>query len=88
MIHPDALSCGAFAQGRDQAANVKAVIVDILGHGNDACLLPGQIEHEAAARSELAGGLLFTDAEIAEFRQLADGCGVEFDRAKLSVCDR
>ena len=88
VVHPDALSCGAFAQGRDQAANVKAIIADILGHGNDTCLLPGQIEHEAALRSEQAGGLLFTEAEIAEFRQLANEHGVVFDQAKLSIHDR
>ena len=41
VIHPEAVSGGAFAQGRDQAANVKAVIEDILGHGNERCLLPG-----------------------------------------------
>ena len=30
--HPDAMNAGAFALGRDQVANVKAVIADILGH--------------------------------------------------------
>ncbi len=33
-IHPEALSCGNFACGRDQQANVKAVLADIVGHGN------------------------------------------------------
>jgi hypothetical protein len=27
-----------------QAENLKAVLDDILGHGNDTCLLPGQLE--------------------------------------------
>ncbi|MFW6059681.1 MAG: Ldh family oxidoreductase [Phycisphaeraceae bacterium] len=83
VIHPDALSCNAFAKGRTQAQNVKAVIDDILGHGNEKCLLPGQIEHEAAQRSEQAGGLLFTEAEIAEFKKIADEVGVAFEPQAL-----
>lgn len=75
VIHPDAISSGEFAAGRDRDANVKAVIEDVLGHGNDACLLPGQIEAQGAARTEKAGGLLFTDAEINEFNELAAECG-------------
>jgi L-2-hydroxycarboxylate dehydrogenase (NAD+) len=74
VIHPDAISSGDFAAGRDRDANVKAVIEDVLGHGNDACLLPGQIEAQGAARTEKAGGLLFTDAEIKEFNELAAEC--------------
>ena len=72
--HPDAISAGAFAGGRTQADNVKAVIADILGHGNEGCLLPGQIEAEAAARSAKHGGLLFSEAEIAAFSEIAAGC--------------
>ena len=71
VIHPEAISGGAFAKGRSQAGNVKAVIEDILGHGNDRCLLPGQIEAEWAGRSAEAGGLLFTRAEIDAFNELA-----------------
>jgi len=69
--HPDAMSAGAFAAGRDQAANVKAVIADILGHGNEACMLPGQVEADAAARSARNGGLLFSEAEILAFNEIA-----------------
>lgn len=69
--HPDAMNAGAFAAGRDQAANVRAVIADILGHGNEGCMLPGQLEAEAAARSARNGGLLFTEAEINAFNDLA-----------------
>ncbi|HEY5552186.1 MAG TPA: Ldh family oxidoreductase [Opitutaceae bacterium] len=69
--HPDAMSAGAFAKGRSQAENVKAVIADILGHGNEGCMLPGQIEAEAAARSARNGGLLFSEAEIHAFNELA-----------------
>ena len=75
VIHPDAISSGDFAKGRNQAENVKAVIDDILGHGNEKCLLPGQIEAQGAARTEKAGGLLFTEAELKEFNELAVECG-------------
>jgi len=83
VIHPEAVSGGAFARDRSQAENVKAVLEDILGHGNGDCLLPGQIEHRAGARSEAAGGLLFTDAEIAAFETLADEVGIDFDAGAL-----
>jgi len=72
--HPDAMNAGAFAQGRNQAENVKAVIADILGHGNEGCMLPGQIEAQAAARSAKNGGLLFSEAEITAFNEVAAEC--------------
>ncbi len=74
VIHPDALSAGAFARGRGQQDNVKAVIENILGPGNEKCLLPGQIEAAGAARSEKSNGLLFTKAEIEEFNGIAAQC--------------
>jgi LDH2 family malate/lactate/ureidoglycolate dehydrogenase len=74
-IHPDALSGGAFAKGRNQAENIKAVLSDILGHGNDACMLPGQLEANWAKRSAEAGGLLFTQAEVEAFNELAAETG-------------
>ena len=77
VIHPDALNAGAFAQGRDQKANVRAVIKDVLGHGNEDCMLPGQIEAEAAKESESNGGLLFSEAEIKAFDAIARECGQE-----------
>jgi L-2-hydroxycarboxylate dehydrogenase (NAD+) len=72
--HPDAMSAGAFAKGRNQAENVKAVIADILGHGNEGCMLPGQLEAEAAARCAKNGGLLFSEAEINAFNEIAAEC--------------
>lgn len=75
VLHPDAISGGAFAGGREQAANVKTVLEDILGHGNEGCLLPGQIEAEAALRSAEAGGLLFSEKEIEAFNAIAGECG-------------
>lgn len=76
VIHPDALSSGTFAMGRDQAANVKAVIENILGPGNEDCLLPGQIEANAASDTEKAGGLLFNKSEIGAFNEIAAECGL------------
>ena len=87
VIHPEALDCGAFAAGRDQAANIKAVIEDILGHGNEQCLLPGQIEHTNAIASERAGGLIFTEAEVAEFENVAADSGVDFDATGLEPAE-
>jgi len=86
VIHPDAISCGAFAQKRTQSNNLKAVLDDILGHGNETCLLPGQVEHEAAQRSQAAGGLLFTKAEIQEFAKIAEEVGVPLDTEALAAC--
>ncbi len=86
VIHPEALSAGVFAQGRSQSQNVKAVIADILGHGNEKCMLPGQLEAAAAERSRKAGGLLFSKAEIEEFNRIAAHCGQRpFDLASLPV---
>jgi len=84
VIHPEAVSAGAFACGRSQAANVKAVLADILGHGNDRCMLPGQVEAAAAARCEAAGGLLFSTAEVEALNEIARAAGVTpFDIATL-----
>jgi L-2-hydroxycarboxylate dehydrogenase (NAD+) len=86
VIHPDAISGGAFACGRDQAANVKAVIEDVKAHGNENVFLPGQDFAQAAERSTRAGGLLFSAAEIREFNELAEECGAEpWDLAALPV---
>ncbi|MGC3992207.1 MAG: Ldh family oxidoreductase [Chthoniobacteraceae bacterium] len=77
VIHPDAVSSGMFAKGRNQAENVKAVLADILGHGNENSMLPGQPEAQNAAHTTKAGGLLFTDAEIEALNEIAEECGVE-----------
>jgi L-2-hydroxycarboxylate dehydrogenase (NAD+) len=75
VIHPDALSSGLFAQKRTQQQNLKAVLADVFGHGNETCTLPGQPEARAAAATAKAGGLLFSAAEIAEFNVIAQECG-------------
>ena len=79
----DALDGGAFARGRGQSENVRAVIEDILGHGNERCILPGQPEAEFARRSAGAGGLLFTRAEIDALAAVARDVGIELDPAAL-----
>jgi LDH2 family malate/lactate/ureidoglycolate dehydrogenase len=76
VIHPDAVSGGSFAAGRSQGDNVRAVLADILGHGNASCLLPGQLEAEAAARSDKAGGLLFSTAEVEALNEIAREAGL------------
>ncbi len=81
-IKPEALAVD-FAKGRSQADNVRAVIEDILGHGNEGCLLPGQIEARNAALSKKHDGLLLTQAEIEEFKAIAAEGGVAFDEAAL-----
>ena len=75
VIHPDAINGGDFAGGKSQAENIAAVLADVRGHGNDSCLLPGQMEAEAAQRTEANGGLLFSKAEIDEFNAIATECG-------------
>ncbi|MBC2595149.1 Ldh family oxidoreductase [Ruficoccus amylovorans] len=75
VIHPEAIAGGDYALGRNQAENVKAVLADVLGHGNESCILPGQIEAQAAKRSDAAGGLLFSRAELDVFNDIAHECG-------------
>jgi L-2-hydroxycarboxylate dehydrogenase (NAD+) len=76
VIHPEALSGGAFACGRSQIENLRAVLDDIRGHGNENAMLPGQIEADARKRSDAAGGLLFTAAEVAEFNEIQAELGL------------
>jgi L-2-hydroxycarboxylate dehydrogenase (NAD+) len=86
VIHPEAMSGGAFAKGRSQSDNVKAVLADILGHGNEKCMLPGQIEAEAAKKSAKAGGLLFSKAEVEALNEIAHESGLKpLDTATLPV---
>jgi L-2-hydroxycarboxylate dehydrogenase (NAD+) len=77
VIHPEALSSGAFAHGRNQSENIKVILEDILGEGNEKCIIPGQIEAQFAELSEKAGGLLFSEKEINEFNHIAKECGAE-----------
>lgn len=77
VFKPDAIAV-EFINGRTQQQNVKAVIDDVLGHGNEKCMLPGQPEAMAAKKSDALGGLLFTQAEIDAFDQIAKEAGVAF----------
>jgi len=83
-IKPEAMAAASFKSRAEQDANVKAVIEDILGHGNDKAILPGKIEHDAFLRSQKEGGLLFTEAEIREFTEVFAKAGVKgFDPSAL-----
>ncbi len=82
-IHPEAISSGSFAAGRSQKENVKAVLADIMGHGNSGAMLPGQIEANGAALSAKHGGLLFTPAEVDALEQIAQEAEFKFDRSQL-----
>ncbi len=79
---PDAIGCD-FALGRSQSENVKAVLKDIVGHGNEKVMFPGEPEARSAALSTKYGGLLFTAAEVDAFEQIATEAGVKFDRMAL-----
>jgi L-2-hydroxycarboxylate dehydrogenase (NAD+) len=74
-LKPEALAC-SFPAGRDQRANVAAVLQDIRGHGNDRVALPGQGAARAAALTRQHGGLLFTRAEVEAFARIAEECGL------------
>lgn len=86
-IHPEAMSGENFAQNRSQKENVKAVIADVLGHGNEKVMLPGQPEARAAEMSKKYNGLLFTPAEIQEFAKLAAEANVKFDPKTLKTVE-
>jgi LDH2 family malate/lactate/ureidoglycolate dehydrogenase len=86
-IRPDAISSGDFAKGRNQAQNVKAILEDIMGHGNTGAILPGQLEANAAALSAKHGGLLFTAAEVDALQHIADEAQFKFDRSQLRTVE-
>jgi ureidoglycolate dehydrogenase (NAD+) len=89
-IRPDALAVD-FVNGRTQEQNVKAVLDDVMGHGNSGpgsrCMLPGQLEANNAALSQKHGGLLFTPAEVEAFAHLAAECGFAFIPAAFKAVD-
>jgi L-2-hydroxycarboxylate dehydrogenase (NAD+) len=64
-----------YVKGRSQIQNVKVIIEDVLGHGNERCMLPGQPEARWGALSKQHNGLLFTKAEIEELNHLAHEVG-------------
>lgn len=86
-IRPDAISVESFAKGRSQGENVKAVLEDILGHGNAGAMLPGQIEANGAALSKKHNGLLFTQAEIDALAHIAEEAKFKFDRSQLRTVE-
>ena len=84
---PDAISTDSFARGRSQGENVKAVLEDIIGHGNKGAMLPGQIEANGAALSEKYGGLLFTSAEVDALGHIAEEAEFKFDKSQLKTVE-
>jgi L-2-hydroxycarboxylate dehydrogenase (NAD+) len=80
---PEAIDCEDFVGTRNQQQNVKAVLADILGQGNEKSIFPGQLEARAAAESAKAGGLIFTAAEIDAFNSIAAEAGITLDRSAL-----
>ena len=89
VIHPDAIGSGLFAQGRTQQENLKKVLGCILGAGNEDSIWPGEIEANAAKRTESAGGLLFSSAEIDSFNEIAADCGQQpWDISKLKQVEQ
>jgi LDH2 family malate/lactate/ureidoglycolate dehydrogenase len=86
-IRPEAIDCEDFAGNRTQKQNVKAVIDDILGHGNEKAILPGQLEALGAALTEKHGGLLFTAAEVKALEEIAHEAGVTFDTASFKTAE-
>jgi ureidoglycolate dehydrogenase (NAD+) len=83
-IHPEALASGRYADQRDLNGNIKAVLDDVLGPGNEKSILPGQMEAAHARRSAELGGLLFTTAELDAFDEIAGECGERpWDRSKF-----
>lgn len=84
VIHPDAMNSGHFAKGRNRDQNVQAVIDDIFQEGNEKAIVPGAFEAAFQERSDAAGGLLFTEAELKEFNELAEEVGKQpFDISSL-----
>jgi hypothetical protein len=47
----------------------------VLGHGNEKSMLPGQLEAGWAKHTAAAGGLLFSQAEVEAFNEVARECG-------------
>lgn len=75
VIHPNALRSG-FGGGRTLHENLSAILEDIRGPGNEAVLLPGELEARNAARCRQEGGLLFSAAELDAFDRIADEAGI------------
>jgi L-2-hydroxycarboxylate dehydrogenase (NAD+) len=76
-VHPSRSDQRCICQRPHSERKRQSVIDDILGHGNEKCLLPGQPEAQAAALSAKHGGLLFSKAEIEAFNEIARECGAK-----------
>ncbi len=89
VTHPDAIAGNHFEKGRTTTQNITNIIEDVLGHGNENCMLPGQLEAEAARQSSEAGGLLFTENEIESFNNIASESEIEnLKLSELEICEK
>ncbi len=77
VIHPDAITGGSYAQGRTLEENLRSIVQDIKGHGNQDVLLPGELEARHAELTREKGGLIFTEAELMELREIERGLDYE-----------
>ena len=64
-----------YVKGRSQIQNVKAIIEDMLGHGNEKCLLPGQPEARWGGFQKNTAACCSPQAEIEELNHLAHEVG-------------
>lgn len=88
-IHPEAVSTGRFSKNATMTENLKRILDDILGPGNEGAILPGQIEAREARRAREAGGLLFTETELTAFDEIAAECDrPAWDRNRLKTVTR
>ena len=55
---------------RDKIKVLESRTMDMIRHGNENAMLPGQLEAKARQQSDANGGLLFTAAELAEFNEI------------------
>lgn len=82
-FNPDLLI--SIAENRTQEENVAAVLKDILGHGNENCLLPGEPEAKTIEMNRKHGGILITEAELKSFQEIAVQNKIGFDTHLPSV---
>jgi L-2-hydroxycarboxylate dehydrogenase (NAD+) len=76
-IHPEAISSGHYFGGRSMDENVRLVVENILGDGNETARIPGANAAQWRERSRAAGGLLFSEPEVNAFNEFAREGGVE-----------
>jgi ureidoglycolate dehydrogenase (NAD+) len=82
-IHPEAISSGDYFGGNSMERNIQLVTENILGPGNEGAIIPGANAAKWRQRCSAAGGLLFTEPELAALNELARESGVSQENFKL-----